>query len=633
MNLGKIRALQLDLARQIETVETVCRLLDLAAGCGMNMVVLYLEDRIKTPSYPYCDDAESYSPAQIAQIHAHADALGIELVPVVSNYGHTERFLRHPELAHLAERRGGIAGRFSPPGEGAMNTVCPELPETYAFFDRYIEEVAAMFKSKYFHVGLDEIFDMGQCVLCRERMGDQGLHALLTPHILHTHALLARLGKTLMMWDDMFEECPETLTAIPRDIVLCAWHYGYISRRPDGQFNNSRRIDALDHYDELGFSYLLCPWSGLWNTNSITEYARRHKPLGMFMTTWEMSREPLHILEPLIVQAGLYWQGVMKNDHRGRLIKAVQQVTPCSDAYAAAAAESLIFCTKCGYSADVSKKIQPFTEADESYYVRASFILARLRELEAGVDPDYAEAFRHRAEYAVLEGTLHRLGQEVFDHRSGDCEEDMAAVCAELDACRETAQKMYDAQVTLWEHVRPGLACPDLTAKFEGLLGSIERLRALAQRAMLGETGRFEIHIIMPDQTTAPKTAITLTYADGTSEVLENGGVLKSRALRSPAFMLNYAMDAEKTPVSCKIEIWGYGAMYIAHADVHNAAGVFEPSGVTGITGQVTSPANLLLDDSRVAVIGEEVVQEAFRDPRLATVKHSVTLRMDKRAF
>lgn len=41
MNPGNIRAVQLDLARQMETVETVCHMLDLAASSGMNMVVLY----------------------------------------------------------------------------------------------------------------------------------------------------------------------------------------------------------------------------------------------------------------------------------------------------------------------------------------------------------------------------------------------------------------------------------------------------------------------------------------------------------------------------------------------------------------------------------------------------------------
>ena len=48
MRSYEMRAVQIDLARQIETVETVKSFFDAAASAGMNTVVLYLEDRIKT---------------------------------------------------------------------------------------------------------------------------------------------------------------------------------------------------------------------------------------------------------------------------------------------------------------------------------------------------------------------------------------------------------------------------------------------------------------------------------------------------------------------------------------------------------------------------------------------------------
>ena len=94
----EIRAAQIDLARQIETVETVKAFFNVAAEAGLNTIVMYLEDRVKTATYPYSPDNESYSPEQVRELVAHAEKLGLDLIPVVSPVGHTERFLRHPEL-------------------------------------------------------------------------------------------------------------------------------------------------------------------------------------------------------------------------------------------------------------------------------------------------------------------------------------------------------------------------------------------------------------------------------------------------------------------------------------------------------------------------------------------------------
>ena len=72
-----MRVVQIDLARQIETVETVCRFMDVAAKAGMNAILMYLEDRIKTETYPYPSDEESYSPDQIREMVAYGEKLGL----------------------------------------------------------------------------------------------------------------------------------------------------------------------------------------------------------------------------------------------------------------------------------------------------------------------------------------------------------------------------------------------------------------------------------------------------------------------------------------------------------------------------------------------------------------------------
>ena len=89
MNL-KIKSVQIDLARQKETVEFVLGFIDFIKKCGFNTLVLYLEGRIKTPTFPFLSDKESYSPDEIKEIVKYGEKKKIDIIPVISTFGHTE---------------------------------------------------------------------------------------------------------------------------------------------------------------------------------------------------------------------------------------------------------------------------------------------------------------------------------------------------------------------------------------------------------------------------------------------------------------------------------------------------------------------------------------------------------------
>ena len=151
----KIRAVQMDLARQPETVVFIKSSIDFFHQCGYNYLVLYLEGRIRTKSFHSLPENESYSPDEIRDIVGYAQKYGIETIPVVSVFGHADLFLEQPENESCAELRGGIRGRF-----GTYNHVfCPTQPETLNFIERYLTEVAELFPSRYFHVGFDEAWE------------------------------------------------------------------------------------------------------------------------------------------------------------------------------------------------------------------------------------------------------------------------------------------------------------------------------------------------------------------------------------------------------------------------------------------------------------------------------------------
>ena len=56
-----LRWVQLDVARQMESIDFIEKFITLVADCGCNGILLYLEDRLKTTSYQLPDDKECYT--------------------------------------------------------------------------------------------------------------------------------------------------------------------------------------------------------------------------------------------------------------------------------------------------------------------------------------------------------------------------------------------------------------------------------------------------------------------------------------------------------------------------------------------------------------------------------------------
>ena len=99
-----LRAIQLDVARHLESVAYIRRFTDDAARLGFNTLVLYLEGRVRTPTFPFRPKDASYSLEDMAAVVGHARKAGLEVVPVVSTLGHAEQFLTCRELTHLTKK-------------------------------------------------------------------------------------------------------------------------------------------------------------------------------------------------------------------------------------------------------------------------------------------------------------------------------------------------------------------------------------------------------------------------------------------------------------------------------------------------------------------------------------------------
>ncbi len=615
------RAAQLDLARQIETVDTVLNFFDLSAASGMNMVILYLEDRIRTATYPYPPEGEAYTEEDIKRMVAHADKLGLELVPVVSPIGHADRFLRFPELQHMAELRGTKE-------EKGYKEMCPQVPETAQFMDAYITEVAALFPhSKFFHIGFDEIGHMGVCDLCKKVVEEKGLAVLFRDALLHYYELLKKLGKTVMIWDDMLEHYESIIEDLPRDIIICAWFYYFYQRYPEARFTTSRRYDLFKKFDRLGFRYFGCTNIQIKSIDTLTDYAAKYEPMGMMMTNWVLTTQSNAISELSVRYAGLLWAQGKKPGMETLVEAAAQTASTPAIAKAVAAAATYSFVNR--YNIGVPDL--ECMELNRYELLKDESTAAVLEEALKGVtetDDDcvqcyYASVLHER--YAYL---LRTIAYDLHQYRVGEIELDMEELQARLAEARTRCDELVALNRKLWDSGRPGIASPLFDKFFDNCVKSLETLEETAKTAAPGQIGRLDIHFSLPEYTSACKTRITLKYADGTKHEVAYGTY---KAERNVYFDRTFAIPADKVPCALNLEVSGVGASGFCYADVTlPGVGRLIPVAVSECYGQVAHPEYMLIDDFTSTVCGDPEMLRAVLNRPLTVYPHGFTLMLEK---
>ncbi len=618
------RAVQIDLARQIEHMDTVLKYFDLAAGAGMNMVILYLEDRIRTKTYPYPPEGEAYTEDQIREMVAYADKLGLELVPVVSPVGHTERFLRFDELKPLAELYGGFDGRFAKAENiKEFGETCPMREETSKFMEAYLAEVAALFPSKYFHIGFDEIFNMGFCDKCGKVLKEQGLPVLFRDTLLHYYNVLKKLGKTVMIWDDMLEQCDSVVDDLPKDIVMCAWFYRFYQRYPEARFTTSRRYDLFKKFDRWGFPYFACSNIQIKSIDTLTEYADKYEPLGMMMTNWELATQTNSVAELSVRYAGLLWNEG-KRPCFETLTEAAAQMTE-SEEIAKAVATAATYSMVNRYDLQVPAANQ--MELNRYHTLKYESTAALLEEVLKGKTENecdcvrnvYASVLHNRYSYL-----LRSIAYDLHQYRVGEIDLDMDRCRAQLAEARRRHDEIIALNRELWDNTRKGIPSVRFENFLAGLTKSLEALEKVAETAAPGQIGRLDIHFSLPEYTAACKTRITLRYEDGTSYEVAYGTY---KADREVYFDRTFAIPADKVPCALNLEVNGVGASGFCYADVTlPGVGRLIPAGITECYGHVEHPEYMLIDDFSSTICGDVEMMKTYLEPELCHIVHGFTM-------
>lgn len=262
------------------------------ANLGINFLIIEVNYNYDYSSYP-----ELRSPNPITFDHARmlveeCRAHGIRLIPQFQCLGHQSwRNITFPLLVQYPEF-DETPGQF-PNNEGIYcRSWCPQHPEINKIIFKLFDELIDAFESDALHVGMDEVFLIASehCPRCRNHSPSK----LFAKAVNDYHEHLKERGVEMLMWGDRLLDSKITgygmweasenqthpaIDMIPRDIVICDWHYTLRDDYP-----------SIPFFLEKGFRVLPSGWKDVEATKAFITFSQKYRGnrrmLGYLCTTW-----------------------------------------------------------------------------------------------------------------------------------------------------------------------------------------------------------------------------------------------------------------------------------------------------------------------------------------------------------
>jgi len=234
----------------------------------------------------------------LQQVITFARRHQMEVIPLVQSLGHSEWMFRNGQNLDIVEDPDN------------PRNYCPLNPRTYPFIDAIYDEAIQLFQPRYFHIGHDEIH-LSNRFPYHEECQRRGLTQLFVDDVLHHYRRLQQRGIRTMMWGDMllhrtesadgaaFAESPEEAQRrremLPKDIIICDWHY---QPRPPEEFVQKN----LRVLQEAGFEVIATTWYTPMNIYNFAKAARQAGILGLLQSTWAGFHLSESVLKPAFHQ-------------------------------------------------------------------------------------------------------------------------------------------------------------------------------------------------------------------------------------------------------------------------------------------------------------------------------------------
>lgn len=304
----KVRGFMLDISRnKVPQEKTIKSLIDLLADLKYNHFELYVEGfSFEYPSFPHLFDG--LTPLTIREyqhLEAYARRRCIDLVPCHNGLGHMSAWLARPEYQDLAAVPGGMHMWGS---HRSASTLNPLDPRSMELVKRYYGDALKVSTSRYFHMNLDEPYELGHGKT-KEEADKIGVGQLYLNYLTELAGFVHSHQRTPLVWGDVLNHYPETLEQLPQPMIFVDWGYDH----------NYPFHETLPRLAKAGVDFLAAPGTSSWNSftgrtwdmflnihAAVTHTIANHG-LGILLTDWGDAGhvQPLAVSYPAIVYAAL----------------------------------------------------------------------------------------------------------------------------------------------------------------------------------------------------------------------------------------------------------------------------------------------------------------------------------------
>jgi hypothetical protein len=269
----------------------------------VNTLILRIDFRYEYKSHPELADTLALSKTEIKKIVNACKKNGIAFIPQVNLLGHqswashTNKLLQvYPQFDETPQIK--MPDRYEWPNADNLycKSYCPLHPDVHTIVFDLVDEICEVFETGAFHAGMDEVFYIGDdnCVRCRGKDKAElfaGEVRLLNNHLTQKKRRLWIWGDRLLdgkttgvgMWEGSFNNTYTAVDMIPKDVMICDWHY--------------ERADKTPVYFAMkGLNVITCPWRipalALEQTDDMVRFkkqsskAMQEKFNGLMQTVW-----------------------------------------------------------------------------------------------------------------------------------------------------------------------------------------------------------------------------------------------------------------------------------------------------------------------------------------------------------
>jgi len=277
------------------------------APLGFNALILEVDYGFQFKSHPELETG-GLNKEQVRELAEVCRKHGIRLIPLMNCLGHQSWGARPGALLKKYPQFDETPSIPQDDKKIYCREWCPSHPDVNKIVFELIDELIDACDADAFHVGMDEVFLIGDenCPRCKGK--DVGELFAKVVDELHDH-LVGKKGVEMLMWSDRLLDSKATgygrweasdtgshraIDRLPKDIILCDWHYEMPAVYQ--RMGQEQPFPSVQFFLEKGFRVLPAPWR---NPDSATAFLRvakqatTDKMLGVLFTGWSVSQEGL----------------------------------------------------------------------------------------------------------------------------------------------------------------------------------------------------------------------------------------------------------------------------------------------------------------------------------------------------